>query len=418
MPQSEDTSAHPAVYLHIGTMKSGTTYLQQRLTSNRATLPSYGVNWPGKRWDHQVKAVNDLLDWKPGAKPPRVWDEMAASMLAHDCTSILSMEFLFVATPDQIAHVASSLGAADVHVVLTLRDSTAAAPSQWQTGVRSGMRVLWAEYARKMSVVGRVPPRVVTRLPGMKPARHFALRHSAELVLRPWLQHIPTDHFHIVLVPKSREDPDLLWKRFAQAVSIAPDCAPERPEFSRQSLGYASASLVSRVNQQFPATRAPAYRAVVRRFLCEEVLTPLAGAETAIPLTQGVYLAGIRQNVRNRKALAAAGVPVVGDLDELPVTPDPTRLEALPTRVEEPSVDEYLTAAETAIAALARKTVELEPGTRMDDRPGPAGDWRTTSDPTQAATDAVAAAVRTALQAYREAQGDADDGPRMGLADD
>ncbi len=255
----------------------------------------------------------------------------------------------------------------------------------------------------------------------MRAARHFALRHSAELVLAPWLRHLPADHFHTVLVPRSREDPDLLWRRFGEAVSISPDVAPQRPEFARESLGYASATLVGRFNQRFGDTRAPAYRAVVRRFLCEEVLTPLASAESAIPVTRQVYLAGIRQNHRNRQALLASGVPVTGDLDDLPVVPDEARLASLPTTVEPPDTEQYLTAAETAITALRKKTRTWrkkggadqharKAGTAESRAPG--AEWRATSDPTAAATEAVTTAVREALRAYGRGRGGAGDEPR------
>lgn len=156
MVRNRDTAPQPAVYLHIGTMKSGTTYLQHRLGANRDALAAAGVSWPAKHGD-QVKAVNDLLEWRPGGHSPRHWDGLAASMLAHPGTSILSMEFLFVASAAQIQHMVSSLEGADLHVVLTLRDATSAVPSQWQTGVRSGMKILWDEYARRMPAVGRIP---------------------------------------------------------------------------------------------------------------------------------------------------------------------------------------------------------------------------------------------------------------------
>ncbi len=419
MSQPDHTATRPVVYLHIGTMKSGTTYLQQRLSANRDSLARHGVNWPGRSWGAQVRAVNDLLDWRPGKPEPRLWNEMAAALLAHRGTSILSMEFLFVAQPHQIEHVASTLAGADLHVVLTLRDSTAAAPSQWQTDVRSGMKTSWADYARSMAIVGRASPRLTTRVPMMKAARHFALRHSVELVLGPWLSRIPPEHFHTVLVPMSREDPDLLWKRFREATSIPPESAPERPRFARQSLGYASASLVSRVNKKFDATRAPAYRIMVRRFLCEEVLSPHSELEAPIPLTRQVYRAGIRQNIRNRRALIASSVPVIGNLDELPVTPDEARLAVLPAEVEEPNLDEYLVAADTAIAALDAKAAALGSSHSTTADHEASGDrmagWRTAADPARAATDAVVIALRAGLRAYHDADGS---GPRTGLAGD
>ena len=421
MAHGEETTGHPVVHLHVGPPKSGTTHLQQRLSANRPTLAAHGVNWPGPKWDRQLKAAKSLIDWSPGSGgPPRAWDAMAASMLAHPGVSLLSMEFLFRATADQISHLVRSLAGAEIHVVLTLRDSTAVMPSQWQTWVSSGGTMPWRRYSRTLPLVTVLPPRITNLLPDASPVGSFTRRQSIQRPVDRWLRHIPAEHIHVVPVPPSREDPDLLWKRFAQAVSVSPDLAPLRPEFSRPSLGYASASLISRVNAQFGTVDSPAYRAVVRRFLCQEVLPARAGAEGRIPVSRAAYRAGLRQNARNRQAIERSGLSVVGDLDDLPTAPGPDHLATLPSRVAGPELSELLDAADLAVGALARRAAELgsheSAGTPEDDGTGVRiEDWRAEADPVQAATEAVCAAVRATMQARRASRtgsgGDAQDGP-------
>ena len=47
------------VYLHIGTPKSGTSYLQDICLLNRERLAADGVLWPGREWGDQVRAVQE-----------------------------------------------------------------------------------------------------------------------------------------------------------------------------------------------------------------------------------------------------------------------------------------------------------------------------------------------------------------------
>lgn len=50
------------VVLHVGLMKSGTTFIQRTLLANQAALADAGILFPGRRWRVQVAAVRDLID--------------------------------------------------------------------------------------------------------------------------------------------------------------------------------------------------------------------------------------------------------------------------------------------------------------------------------------------------------------------
>ena len=73
------------VFLHIGAIKTGTTYIQTVLRENRERLIEEGVLFPGRRWRNQVSAVEDVLrlgktrDGRPmpSARPwPRLVEEL------------------------------------------------------------------------------------------------------------------------------------------------------------------------------------------------------------------------------------------------------------------------------------------------------------------------------------------------------
>ena len=50
------------IVLHVGAMKSGTSYLQTLLMDNKARLAEHGVVVPGARWGDQVAGVSHVLE--------------------------------------------------------------------------------------------------------------------------------------------------------------------------------------------------------------------------------------------------------------------------------------------------------------------------------------------------------------------
>ena len=51
----------PTIVLHIGAMKTGTSYMQSVLEQDKELLAQRGVYWPGASWKDQRLAVQDLL---------------------------------------------------------------------------------------------------------------------------------------------------------------------------------------------------------------------------------------------------------------------------------------------------------------------------------------------------------------------
>ena len=81
--QNRGVSRDRRVYLHIGAPKTGTTYLQDRLLLNTASLARHGVTVPGPRGGRSdmfhFRAALDLLDQDWGGAPGHAegaWDAM------------------------------------------------------------------------------------------------------------------------------------------------------------------------------------------------------------------------------------------------------------------------------------------------------------------------------------------------------
>ena len=133
-------------------MKTGTTFLQSLMDANRDQLAQAGYLFAGDRWLEQDRAVRDILrlnrrDPRLRAQSEGMWRKLRDQMVQHPGrASVLSMEFLSFATPDQAAQVVRSLEPADVHVILTVRDAVQAIPAQWQTSCRNGGTVPWPTF--------------------------------------------------------------------------------------------------------------------------------------------------------------------------------------------------------------------------------------------------------------------------------
>ena len=150
------TQRRPVVFLHIGPMKTGTSYVQNLMAANRERLQTAGHLFPGGSWDRQVRGVQDVLrrtrhDPQVRAAAQGAWAALAREVLEYDGhASIVSVEFLSFAGRAGVSRVLRSLDAAEVHVVLTVRDVTAIIPSRWPTEVHNGSTVSWPAYTRAL----------------------------------------------------------------------------------------------------------------------------------------------------------------------------------------------------------------------------------------------------------------------------
>src|SRR5262245_43825498 len=152
-------------------MKTGTTYVQGMLYANRDALADAGVHLPGKTWGSQVRAVQDILGLAERdpfilERSTGAWARLLEEIRSRDAgISVVSMEFLSGATPRQARRVLDSLGWAEVHVVVTVRDTVRAMPAQWQTSIHNGATFTWPHYPTGARFAVRSPGPVARNLP-------------------------------------------------------------------------------------------------------------------------------------------------------------------------------------------------------------------------------------------------------------
>ena len=103
------------VFFHIGAPKTGTTYLQRIMWSNRKALASIGVLIPGDDYRDRVWATEVIREMPlVDARAERAWDLIVRQIRAFEGDAVLSHEFFSAASKEQAERAIGSLSG-DVH---------------------------------------------------------------------------------------------------------------------------------------------------------------------------------------------------------------------------------------------------------------------------------------------------------------
>ncbi|WP_148613995.1 hypothetical protein [Nocardioides rubriscoriae] len=323
-----DTKARPQLLLHVGAMKTGTTYVQNLVHDHRRMLQDAGWWVPDQR--RVVQATRQLMGVGGAAvgssrRPvgtladAPLWQELLDEARRRAAAGasrgvVVSMEFLSFAEPhgaDLVRHSAEGL---DLQVVLTVRDAGPALPSQWQSLTRNGAQLSWPQFARQARTARERP-----RQPG---AKAFRRTQDVPRMLEVWSGVTTPGSLRAITVPRGPGVPrTLLWERFCALLDL--DAALTEPAaFDNPQLGYGSCELMRLVNAADVYRAAPrSYRKVVRR-LTHDHLLPLRGEQTRPRLDEATAAFAADLNARTLEAVARVAT-LVGEPSDLPTTVDP-----------------------------------------------------------------------------------------------
>src|SRR5258707_11764525 len=136
-----DGRPRPRVLVHIGEPKTGTTFLQQLMWSNRAELAAQGVVLPGHHPQDHFRASQDLRGIEKRADDPAgswtgEWEILAHQARQAPQAAVISHELFSAVDGPQAERAVRSLEPAEVHVVLTVRDMASLLPAEWQGAVK------------------------------------------------------------------------------------------------------------------------------------------------------------------------------------------------------------------------------------------------------------------------------------------
>jgi hypothetical protein len=307
------------VVLHIGTMKSGTTYLQRVLDTG--ILESVGGFYASGSFRGQAKAVDSLFHEK--RREPRPWTALAERVQRRQGTAVYSHEFLSFASEDRVRRIVESFGGAPVEVLLTVRDQRTAIPAQWQTYVRNRGTDPWDAYVRGLESLrgGRRGRRADRSTADASTAvRAFRRAQGVPGIIARWTAQPGVSSVAVVLMPAPGSPPDLLWQRFCDAACLPAPAPPATVGRQNESLGYASCELMRLLNPWLADLGRLQYERCRRAPI--QALLPLRHEEGRPELDQqGSQLAG-ELNARILRAVDRHGVRLVGSRTELPETGD------------------------------------------------------------------------------------------------
>lgn len=326
--------------LHIGSMKSGTSFIQNVLGDNKDRLAEQGVLFPGPRWKAQVKAVQDLIghggpEQEP-VDPAGPWQSVVDEVNAWPGTAVISMEFLGPRNAQKIAQIKGSFPDTDVEAVLTARDLARNIPAMWLESMQNGSVIGWADYLDAVRSEDR----------GSPAGRNFWRHQAIPAMARRWSEGLG-GRFTLVTVPQKGAPPGLLWERLAGLLGVAADDV-DLDVRANPSIGLATAQVLLQLNRQLQredGTQPRHYDMYVKHFLAKRGLVSRQGDEPRLGLNEAWVRKRGEQQV---KRLASDGHRVVGDLDELRPRPVPG------VHADEVSVEDQLAAAVDGLEHLVR----------------------------------------------------------------
>lgn len=339
------------IILHVGTPKTGTSYLQAVLHRNRDTLAEHGVLYPGERFDAHFLAALDLMRLPWGGLETEAigaWAALAEQVRQHRGTVIISHEILARASRAQVARALVDLGVGsgtELHLVVSARDLVRQIPAEWQENVKHRATLTYGQFLTQL----RDPTR------RGRIASWFWAVQDLPSILERWGSDLPPDQVHLITVPPSGADSGLLWERFSDVFRLGGLPLDLEAGAANSSMGVPETTLVRRLNGAINAHVTPSdYRPLVRELIVHQTLSHRLGSpRLAVPPDLHPWVAGISADWI--EVLGRRGYSVAGDLEELRGAP-PVAHYADPDRPREKQVS---AAALDAVRAMVLENARL-----------------------------------------------------------
>lgn len=345
------------VFIHIGTPKSGTTYLQSLWWHNQLALAGQYLWLPGGSADVQFQAsavvrgntgvLETMTEQQRGA-----WDRVVSDVEGWRRDALISQEQLVETSREDAAAAVARLGevADEVHLVITARDLVRQVPSAWQQRVKHGSPTTLRKF--------------FSRVAKDDPTFNFWHHQDVPRILERWAVDVPPERVHVVPLPRSGADPGLLWRRTCDLLGIDDTGLSLDAPVANETLAPAEIAFLRGVNAHFPGAHLDvALSRRVKGFM-EPRLGGASPARIALPPDMHAWL--VERGNRMVDELATAPWHVVGDLDDLRPDPEPAPLgqgrgvdpDAVPDA-------EVLAVAQDFLAAelMARAAASSEPPT-------------------------------------------------------
>jgi hypothetical protein len=295
------------VYLHVGPVKTGSTYLQDLLWRNREELARQGYQYPGDHDNELWLAANDVQEQAfihfEMPEAAGVWAKVCERVLGFDGPSLISHEVLGMSTEEHIARIVHSLAPARLHVVVMARSLAPMLPSLWQEKIKMvDPDITWSDFLTAERDTGSP----VT---------------DASLIVHRWLAHVPPAQIHVVTVPPQGGEPQVLLDRFAVALGIDTSAWDSDGGTANRSLDRVQVELLRRLNL---TTSRSLDRRAQRRLVHGALLPRLRAGDPRrrirLPESEREWVE--RETAHRIDALHSSGATLHGDLADLKTPAD------------------------------------------------------------------------------------------------
>ncbi len=347
------------VVLHIGAMKSGTSFIQNVLHMNRERLSEHGILFACERWRQQVLAVRELSErggqGQQPITPDGPWQHLVDVVDEWPETAVVSMEFLAPRQRPKIEIIKEAFADSDIQVVLTARDLARNLPAMWTESTQNrGVRT-WDEFLDAV----RSPDK------GQRPGRWFWKHQAISEIASRWVDAVGRDHFTLITVPPRGAPPGVLWERFAEVAGIPDGLCDTENVRSNPGIDAASAMVLRALNERLAEDgdfTPRDYERFVKGVLAKQGLVK-RGRES-VPL--GVDERWVRRRSKDElDKLSKLDLRVVGAIEELEAKPVPG------VHTRDVSVEQQLEAALDGLTYIVSKRAKARAAAaRADDHEG------------------------------------------------
>lgn len=349
--------------LHIGTQKSGTTYLQRVLAALSGQLKREGVLYPtrlhGRReiYNHEAAAYGLLgsaaFPWVPEARArgqEGAWAGLVRKVAQWDGTAIVSGEALSVIDAAAARRLVDELNVTNTHIVITARDLGRVLPSSWQQHIRNGRSTSFPSFLQQQAERrGDGDARARAQRWNDDPDQTFWRAYAIGTLVERWAPLART--VSVVTVPRRGAAPDELWHRFRRALDVGaslPETPPAIDDLAANvGLTEPEVLVLAGLNRQVDSVKAdgPDLRALRGRLVREAfTVRPDRGSPVRLP----------RAWADRVRAWAIEDVEVLGSTAAILVGPQSDLLVADDAPVGDgPDADDMARAAGAAMAYLA-----------------------------------------------------------------
>lgn len=298
------------LFVHVGLQKTGTSYLQSILWQSTEQLARQGLDMVPETKRATFNLMLDVRDrFNEQFDPPEVGravDELPERLAkARGDRALISEESLAAAKDEQIERLLAACRDREVHIIVTVRDLARAIPSSWQQSLQAGAAESFDDLLKNLR-----------NSAADGAGRHWRNKDVPAIVGR-WASHVPPERIHIVTVPPSGSEPELLLRRFCSVLEIDPGALNVQTAASNPALTHVGAELLRRVNAAMDPEyrRRDVYGDVGKRYFAIQVLRPEPGQRIRLPRHTEHWIRDV--SARHIEFLSTSGCDIVGDLSDL-----------------------------------------------------------------------------------------------------